>query len=232
MTTNAAAPSCSRVAVTGWGDECQLVAAASVQTGVAMLAEYPIAFVETRPDEDEFAPLLLLECILSSPAMYERVIAEDLKMTKWPLSQEDSSRLDELARLYKRNPKKLAQLYHRVAANNLRYHQDGVTGYGLWPVVSRANHSCDPNAKVCASLPHPLAELLIATRPIAQGEPVCWNYLGSEAFLRLDWRARNAQLLRDFQFLCRCPRCLEERPADAARWSRLEASVYLRTAGV
>lgn len=225
---SAESPAFPLVRVTGWGDEQQLVAAADIATGVALLAEYPIAFAQTHPDEDAFAPWLLLETILSSPAMFDRVIAEDLKMTKWPLSTEDETRLEHLSRKYKRNPKKLGQLYHRIAANNLRYSQAGVTGYGIWPVVSRANHSCAPNAKVCATPPHPLAELLIATRPIAAGEPVCWNYLGDEAFLRLDWRARNAQLLRDFQFVCRCPRCLAERPADAAGWSRQEASAYLR----
>lgn len=224
---NADAP--ALVTVAGWDDEKQLVAAADLGTGVAMLAEYPIAFAETQPGEDEIAPWLLLECILSSPSMFERVVAEDLKLTKWPLSREDETRLEHLSRKYKRNPRKLAQLYHRVAANNLRYSQDGVTGFGLWPIVSRSNHSCAPNAKVCATPPHPLAELLVATRPIAQGEPICWNYLGDEAFLRLDWRARNAQLLRDFQFVCRCARCMAERPAEAAGWSREEAGAYLRS---
>jgi hypothetical protein len=216
------------VTVTGWGDEKQLVATADVATGAAMLAEYPIAFVETQAGEDGIGPWLLLEGILSSPAMFERVVAEDLKLTKWPLSREDETRLEHLAGKYKRNPKKLAQLYHRVAANNLHYSQHGVTGYGLWPMLSRANHSCDPNAKVCATPPHPLADLLIATRPVAKGEAICWNYLADEAFLRLDWRARNAQLFSDFQFLCRCARCMAERPAEAAGWSRQEASAYLR----
>lgn len=225
---NACAP--ALVSVAGWGDEKQLVASASVATGVAMLAEYPIAFVETQPDEDEIAPWLLLECILSSPAMSERVAAEDLKLTKWPLSREDEARLDQLSRKYKRNPKKLAQLYHRVAANNLRYSQDGVTGFGLWPIVSRSNHSCAPNAKVCATPPHPLAELLVATRSITKGEPICWNYLGDEAFLGLDWRARNTQLLRDFRFVCRCPRCESERPPQLAAAPRAEVVAYLQQA--
>jgi hypothetical protein len=182
------------VRITGWGSEHQLVAAADIATGALLLAEYPIAFAQTEPHEGDLGPWLLLETILSSQPMFERVSAQDLKLTKGPLSREDEARLDRLARQYRRNPQKLAQLYHRVAANNLRYSQDGVTGYGIWPVVSRSNHSCAPNAKVCATPPHPLAELLIATRPIASGEPICWNYLADEAFLREDWRTRNAQL--------------------------------------
>lgn len=204
------------VTVTGWGRERQLVAAADVDAGALLVAEYPVAFAQTHPGEDAEGPWLLLEVILSTGEMFERVSAQDLKLTKWPLSQEDEHRLEHLARKYRRNPKKLAQLYHRVAANNLRYTQAGVTGFGIWPVLSCVNHSCAPNARICATPPHPLAELLIATQPIAVGEPICWNYFSDEAFLRQTWSQRNAQLHRDFQFLCRCPRCESERPPQFA----------------
>lgn len=209
---NAASTPSPLVSIAGWGPERQLVADADADTGVLLLAEYPIAFAQTHPGEDEIGPWLLLETILSTGEMFERVSAQDLKLTKWPLSQEDTERLGHLARKYGRNPKKLAQLYHRVAANNLRYAQAGTIGFGIWPVVSRANHSCAPNARVCATPLHPLAELLLATRPITRGEPVCWNYLGDDAFLQKDWLQRNATLHRHFQFLCRCPRCESERP--------------------
>jgi hypothetical protein len=194
------------------------------------VAEYPLAFVEIAPDEEEIAPWLLLESLLDSPAVLERVTAEDLKLTKWPLTREDDARIADLAARYRRNPTKLAQLYHRVAANNLRYHQGGITGYGIWPVVSRANHSCAPNARVCATPPHPLGELLIATRPIARGEAICWNYLSDDAFLGFDWRLRNARLFLDFQFLCRCPRCVDERPAEVAGWSKDRLRAFFRNA--
>ncbi len=214
-----------------WGSEMQLVAAADVEKGALLAAEYPIAFVAIEPDEDDIGPLLLLESILASDETYARVTAEDLKMTLWRLGARDLEMLEALARKYRRNPKKLTQLYHRVAANNIRYALGGTRGYGIWPIVSRSNHSCDPNAQLGATARQPLAELLLATRPIPAGEAICWNYFANEAFLALNWFERNAQLLKDFQFLCRCPRCEVERPAEIARLPKDGIAAYFRRSG-
>lgn len=193
----------------------QLVAAADIEPGTLLVAELPIAFAETCTEEDELGPWLLLESILASEPVFARVSAEDLKLTKWPLSLEDQLRLEGLAQRYRRNPKKLGQLYHRVAANNIRYTQAGVTGYGIWPTLSRSNHSCDPNARLCATPQQPLAELLLATRAIPKGAAICWNYFSDESFLALNGVERRARLQRNFQFLCRCTRCESERRAPS-----------------
>ena len=206
----------------------QLVASADAEPGALLSAEYPIAFVEILPEEDDIAPMLLLESILASEATHARVSAEDLKLTTWTLGARDLETLDGLARRYGRNPKKLAQLYHRVAANNIRYAQSGTIGYGIWPIVSRSNHSCAPNARLGATASRPLAELLLATRPIQPGDAICWNYLADDAFLTLGWFERNQQLLRDFQFLCRCPRCEAERPASVAALPKGEIAAYFK----
>lgn len=206
--------------VAGWGGERQLIAAADVEPGALLVAEYPVAFAQTHAGEDAVASWLLLETILSSSDMFDRVSAQHLKLTHWPLADEDQATLDHLAGKYRRNPKKLAQLYHRVATNNIRYSQDGVTGYGIWPTLSCSNHSCDPNAALRVSPQSPLAELLLATRPIPKGTAICWNYLADASFLTLDWFGRNRRLYRDFQFLCRCARCEAERPAQVAGLSK------------
>lgn len=218
------------VRIADWSGEAQLVAAIDIEPGVLLVGEFPIAFVETRPGEDELGPWLLLEAVLSSPGMFERVSAQNLKMTKWPLAPDDHGTLEHLARKYKRNPKKLAQLYHRVAANNVRYAQDGVTGYGIWPTISRSNHSCDPNARLRATPSEPLAELLLATRAIAAGAAICWNYYSDESFLALDWLERNARLHQDFQFLCRCARCESERPGRVAGLSNADVVALFQPA--
>ena len=216
------------VRMSRWGGEMQLVASADAEPGALLSAEYPIAFVEIEPDQDDAAPMLLLESILATDATHARVSAEDLKLTTWQLGAADLMMLDALSRKYGRNPKKLAQLYHRVAANNIRYAQGGVIGYGIWPIVSRSNHSCEPNAQLGATPRQPLAELLLATRPIKAGDAICWNYLGSASFLALDWFARNAQLLKDFQFLCRCPRCEAERPPHVAALPKDAIAAYFK----
>lgn len=218
------------IRIVDWGGEAQLVAAADVDAGVLLVAEYPVAFVETRKGEDEAGPWLLLEAILSSAEMLERVNALDLKMTKWPLGGDDQQILEHFASKYKRNQKKLAQLYHRVAANNVRYTHGGVSGYGIWPTISRSNHSCEPNARLCADQHQPLVELLLATRPIPKGEAICWNYYSDESFLALNWLERNARLHHNFQFLCRCARCESERPPQFAGLSNAEVLARVQQA--
>lgn len=225
MTATTASPPVL-VRIAQWAGEKQLIAKQDVEPGAVLLGEYPIAFAEIREGEDDVAPWILLETILTSPPMYDRVVAEDLKLTKWPLSADDEANLERLARTYKRNARKLAQLYHRVAANNLRYAREGVTGYGIWPTISRSNHSCDPNTQPRALARAPLAELLLATRPIKEGDAICWNYFSDASFLALDWFERNARLHRDFQFLCRCPRCESERPPGVEKLTRPELVAY------
>lgn len=231
MSTPVPAPYAPLVRIARWGGEMQLVAAADAEAGALLAAEYPIAFVTIDADQDDEAPMLLLESILATDETYVRVSAEDLKLTTWTLGRSDRATLETLARNYRRNPKKLAQLYHRVAANNIRYAQGGVIGYGIWPIVSRSNHSCDPNAQLGATPKQPLAELLLATRPIRSGDAICWNYFGDESFLALDWFARNQQLLKDFQFLCRCPRCEAERPAPIAALPKHEIAALFAGSG-
>jgi hypothetical protein len=226
MNDSAPHPSLGRIA--RWAGEMQLVAAQDAEAGALLVAEYPIAFVETREGEDDIGPWLLLECILTSTPMYDRVVAADLKLTKWPLAADDEANLDRLATTYKRNRAKLAQLYHRVAANNIRYSRDGVTGFGIWPTISRSNHSCDPNAEARGLAKLPLVEALRATRPLRAGEAICWNYFSDASFLALDWFDRNARLHGDFQFLCRCPRCEAERPAGVTGLGRAELVAYFR----
>lgn len=216
------------VRVCGWSGEKQLLSTRDTAAGALLLAEYPIAFVPIQAGEDEWAPWLLLEAIVSSPDGFARVDAEDLKMTHWPLDADDEARLDQLSRRYRRNARKLAQLYHRVAANNIRYAHDGRIGYGIWPLLSRSNHSCDPNARIAAAADRPFVELLLATRPIAAGTAVCWNYFSDPAFLQQGWYARNAQLLKNFQFLCQCPRCLTERPAELNTLAKATLAAYFR----
>ncbi|WP_029891544.1 SET domain-containing protein [Polycyclovorans algicola] len=217
-----------KVDVVDWRGEKQLVANVDLRAGELIVGERPVAFAETRPGEEAVAPWILLETILSSEPMGAAVAAADLKLTKWPLAPEDEATLDHLGRKYKRNPKKLAQLYHRVAANNIHYRHAGVMGFGIWPVLSRSNHSCDPNARLCASSQQPLVELLLATRLIGAGDAVSWNYFSDAAFLELGWLERNRRLYRDFQFLCRCSRCEAERPEGAGGLSNADIAVFLK----
>ena len=220
----------SRVQVVRWGRESQLLAQDDVEAGETLVAEFPVAFVETADGEDEDGPWLLLEGIASSSDWYAKVTALDLKLTKWPLAPVDEATLAHLAKRYKRNQKKLTQLYFRVAANNIRYQNAAARGFGIWPTISRSNHACNPSAELRGLKDRPLVELLIANRALRKGEPVTWNYMSETAFLELGWKQRNAQLFRDFQFLCRCSRCEQERPSGLDAMTRPELIDYFARA--
>lgn len=203
----------SLVKVATWEDQAQLISDQAVAPGGIVMGEYPIAFVAIQPEQDEQGPWILLDSILRSPLVLKRVLDAGLNHTSWELGSADVDSVKQLSMRYRKKPKKIRQLYQQVAANNIRYKASSILGYGIWPMLSRSNHSCAPNARLVALKNERLVELLLATRPIARGEPICWNYFSDEAFTRLDWLERNRQLLHSFQFICRCTRCESERPA-------------------
>ena len=73
------------------------------------------------------------------------------------------------------------------------------------------NHSCDPNVvyvEAAGELAH------VALRPIAEGEPLCVNYLGEDAIVATPMR--QALLLTKKLFLCACSRCRKAELGRAA----------------
>ena len=221
-------PGHAAVDIRGWADEAQLVAKQDFVEGALLVGEYPIAFAPTLPEDDSAGPWMLVDMILSHPGVLQRVLDTQLKLTRWPLDEENLEALEQLAARHKRKPKKIRQLYYQVAANNIRYKHGDILGFGIWPTLSRSNHSCAPNARLCAARNEPLAELLLATRAIRAGEQIAWNYFSDDAFLERDWLERNARLQHSFQFLCRCSRCEEEMPQAFADMSPKERAAAVR----
>lgn len=80
------------------------------------------------------------------------------------------------------------------------------TGTGLYALGSAVNHSCEPNA---ALLKRPgvrdSTTAVLALRDIAPGEEVTISYIDESAPLE----ERRADLA-DYQFVCRCARCVAE----------------------
>ena len=84
---------------------------------------------------------------------------------------------------------------------------DGLSnvGLGLFPLLGRANHECDPSAvwtfeRTCV--------VLRALRPLRSGEPVTISYVLS----RDPPSARQAKLRDSYRFDCVCARCVREQP--------------------
>lgn len=86
--------------------------------------------------------------------------------------------------------------------------QNQSVGIGLYLGAIAANHSCAPNAH--ASFEGTMLRLR-ALRPIAPDEEVCISYVD----IARPRRARQADLLNGYGFLCLCARCAS--PAEDAR---------------
>lgn len=75
---------------------------------------------------------------------------------------------------------------------------------GLYPLLSYANHSCAPNARVI-HLDSAHARL-VAARRIEEDEEVSITYVNPE----LSYEERQKHLRQQYGFECQCSKCVEE----------------------
>lgn len=82
----------------------------------------------------------------------------------------------------------------------------GITnGSAYFDVLTRINHSCEPN---CTLSSHGRFGMAVATRPIRRGDEVTWNY-ASET-LTAPYEFRRTILKETVGFYCNCSRCLRD----------------------
>lgn len=79
-------------------------------------------------------------------------------------------------------------------------------GAGLYTLLSSFNHSCEPNAAV-SSVDNMHDVALKTTRPVKAGEEITITYIPLTESTTL---AERQQLLKNYFFTCRCPRCVRE----------------------
>ncbi|KAK4437345.1 Histone-lysine N-methyltransferase ATXR2 [Sesamum alatum] len=81
-------------------------------------------------------------------------------------------------------------------------------GTAFFPLQSCMNHSCIPNAKAFKREEDKDGQAtIVALRPIFKGEEITISYIDED--LPYDERQ---ELLADYGFRCKCPRCIEEEP--------------------
>jgi hypothetical protein len=204
--------------VTSWGKtkEKQLMTTAPIQPGEIILTERPLVFAlkGEYPSGHSWA---LVDKIMSSTSLMEAYYAWRLKATKSVYDTADTKIEKELARKHRRPREMVRTLYYSVATNNITcFNSDeGFESYGLYRVLSRVNHSCEPNAQVGTLDARGQEMALIASKPIATGEAITWSYMGTnQKFLKGSYEERNLQLFNQYRFVCRCERCLADMPAS------------------
>ena len=77
--------------------------------------------------------------------------------------------------------------------------------YGLFPIASKADHSCSPNCNTVYQSPGKIS--FVAIKEIVKGEFITINYLASHE-LYYSTRKRRQILLARNSFHCNCTRCL------------------------
>ncbi|TKX23828.1 SET domain-containing protein 6 [Elsinoe australis] len=91
-------------------------------------------------------------------------------------------------------------------------------GFALDPLISTANHSCDPNAVVIFNTARPSIRSI---RPIAQDEEICWSYIDANEVRKV----RQQQLSNRYRFQCRCPKCTSNDPNETMPQSEVEHKI-------
>jgi len=76
-------------------------------------------------------------------------------------------------------------------------------GTGIFPLIAKLNHSCEPNASLVYDTDHKC--LVQITKEIKSGEEICISYIEESQ----DLEDRQFDL-RTYGFKCSCAKCTEE----------------------
>ena len=87
-------------------------------------------------------------------------------------------------------------------------------GMAMFTLTCCMNHSCAPNVRLqwCNKPDGPIEISLVALRSIQEGEELCFSYIDGDIASVNERRAA----LKDYGFVCECPRCLSEAEAELA----------------
>ena len=204
--------------VTTWGKtkEKQLLATAPIRPDEIILTERPLVFV-LEGEHSSGHSWALVDKIMRSASLTDAYYSWRLKATKTVYDAADTKVEKELARKHRRPREMIRTLYYNVATNNITCFnsEEGFESYGLYRVLSRVNHSCQPNAQVGTLDAKGQEMALIASRPIPTGEAITWSYMGTnQSFLEGSFEERNVQLFNHYRFVCHCKRCLAGMPGS------------------
>jgi hypothetical protein len=210
MTTPSKAYAVRRISPT----EHQLVAGRNLAAGELILCEQPV--VQVPVGYYEFGTYVwdILDKLLSNKVLLAQYTRYQLLGSQLLLDPEDRAMEDFMVQKHRKSRRFVHELYLSIGTNNIGFIDEGylVRGYGLFPALSRTDHSCDPNAKLTPANWRVGEVGLSAKRDILAGEPLTWSYFREAEFLPLDWATRNYNLVNLYRFACRCPRCETERP--------------------
>lgn len=190
-----------------------LAVAQPVAAGQPVLVEAPLVSIPLgRYDYGSYC-WDLVDRILGDPQLLRQFRKLHLASTVYLRDAHDEWVESALVAKHHKSRQLVRELFFCVGTNNVGIlNAEGlVEGYGLYPVLSRADHSCEPTTRLG---PGPTSGTLslVAVHAMQPGEPVTWSYFREAEFLGADFETRNLGLVNVFRFACRCGRCQRERP--------------------
>lgn len=199
------------------GSEKHLIARTAIARGETVLEEAPVVCIPLKARyllgsySWDLVHTLLSDAELLRAYARLQLLAEHLLHDHQDLAVENW-----LVKHHRKSRQMIRNLFFSVGTNNIGVldAERSIVGYGVYETLSRADHSCAPNTRLEPGNFAPNAAKLVAYRDIAAGEPLTWSYFREDEFLHADYFSRNYGLVNVFRFACRCPRCLDERPAE------------------
>lgn len=203
-----------KVTIVPWlKSQVQVIATEPIKKGEVVMAEEPLV----SRDLQVYGLPLMLEMLLSNKIKLEEFKSWDLFYEKKKYEQtENINQLVKIEQKFDITHKEFKKLWSLVNTNALD--SNGISG--LFRVMSRVNHDCNPNCGLEGDFK------LVAIRDIALYEPITYNYLrdnmtvivyGKEVEVKTNLLMRNASLYLH-GFTCLCNRCkLMRRPNMISR---------------
>jgi len=198
------------------GGEHQLVAARAVKEGELLLTEPPVLHVPLGRYRLGTYVWDMVDKLLADPTLLQSYNRHKLLASQQLLDVQDQAIEDVLVKKYNKSRQLIRTLYCSIGTNNVGVLNEdmAVIGYGIFPQLSRSDHSCEPTASITTGDWRAQQVNLVAKKDLKAGEPVTWCYFKESDFLPQDYLTRNVALLNIYRFICRCPRCRAERPPE------------------
>jgi hypothetical protein len=212
------------IAVAKWhlSDQLQLISTRCVPVGGEVFRENPLVWVHAGAERHSAWDLT--DHLLSDRAARAEYLSWNLKrmpLPNWDLN--DKGILNQLSDRHRTPKPVIKSIYISVVTNSIACFVRGtppIQGYGLFKVLSRANHDCSPNSELVPGDTESGGNSVLALEEIQPGTPITFNYLWGNV-KALSHRTRNMLLVDRYGFVCDCRQCQADCPPDLVNIDQL-----------
>jgi hypothetical protein len=212
-----------------WKNQLQIIANTFILKGEEIIREIPLISLPRKKNYKNFTYAWdFTELLLKNPEILRKFLTFDLKRTKIILWDDlDDKILKTLSERYGVSSFGVGDLYTCIVTNSIAslLTEEVPQGHGLYEVLSRVNHSCDPNATLKPGNINLHENRLIAIKDIPMDEAITYSYLHS-SLINLNYLQRNYHLFSEYGFICECKKCLAEKPKNKTSEDLFEFYYY------